>query len=490
MGYDNIHPKIVKHAAYEIGLPLSHIINCSLSHGTFPDQLKMARVIPIYKKGSPCDVCNYRPISILPILSKIVESIINKQLLNYLEKNDILLHSQYGFRKKHSTKLALSDLVSYIAENLDKGCITFGIFIDLRKAFDTLNHSILIQKLNHYGIRGLPLQWFKSYLSSRQQTVSVGNYCSSRKNITCGVPQGSILGPILFLLYVNDIVHSTRFFAFRLFADDTNLFKCINDSTVNLNEIDNEFQKVCDWCNANKLTINSDKTHYMIIKSSRKTVNIEGNLHVDGTSIECVESTSYLGVNIDQHVNWRSHIDKITKSIALLVGIISRIRHFVPRSTLLVIYNSLILPRITYCIEIWGNTYNTFLQPILKLQKRLVRFITFSSFRCHTAPLFKELNILDIYKLRKLHTCLFAFDLKNNHYAHDINNYFDVLPHNYPTRFASNYNFYIPRVDLTINKHSFKYAATMHWNSLPLSLKKETRRTVFKEHLVNHLFST
>jgi len=232
------------------------------------------------------EASNYRPISILPILSKIFETIVNKQLIHFLEKNHTLNDKQFGFRKKHSTGLALADLVSDIADKLDNGFITFGIFIDLRKAFDTINHDILFHKLWHYGIRGLPLNWFKDYLSNRHQSVYIDNVHSSFLKITCGVPQGSILGPLLFLIYINDIVNCTTKFDIRLFADDTNLFQFIKNNTVDLSLINNDFQRVCEWCSANKLTINIEKTKYMIIKTPQKSVNIEGALSMMGVNIE------------------------------------------------------------------------------------------------------------------------------------------------------------------------------------------------------------
>ena len=173
----------------------------------------------------------------------------------------------------------------------------------------------------------------------------------------CGVPQGSILGPLLFLVYINDIANSSNSFQFRLFADDTNLFKYIEGNDINLTQINSDFQKVCDWCRANKLTINVEKTNYMIIKTFRKHVNEEGNLDIDGYQIEGVSTASYLGVRLDKNINWKSHIQKVVKSIAPKVGMISRLRHYVPKSILLLLYNSLILPHIIYCIEIHSRLF-------------------------------------------------------------------------------------------------------------------------------------
>ncbi|XP_077994315.1 uncharacterized protein LOC144448040 [Glandiceps talaboti] len=354
VGYDNIHPRLVTHAAHIIARPLAHIINCSLSQGIVPNSLKIAKIMPIYKKGAADNVSNYRPISILPTFSKIIESLVNKQFINYLETKHILLDTQFGFRKKYNTKLALADLVSDISEQLDNGFITFGIFIDLKKAFDTINHDILIHKLEHYGIRGIPLHWFKNYLTNRQQYVTIDNVSSPYKHIQCGVPQGSILGPILFLIYINDIANSTNSFQFRLFADDTNLFKSIEGNEINLTHINVDFQKVCDWCGANKLTVNVEKTTYMVIKTPRKPVNIEGSFGIDGNELNNVSSTTYLGVSLDINFNWKSHIQKVVKSIAPKIGLISLLRHFIPKSILLLLYPAI---RFLYDVSGFQSTY-------------------------------------------------------------------------------------------------------------------------------------
>ena len=307
---------------------------------------------------------------------------------------------------------------------------------------------------------------------------------SPYSQIQCGVPQGSILGPVLFLVYINDIANSTKAFQFRLFADDTNLFKYLKSNSVDLMQIGSEFQKVCDWCKANKLTINIDKTNYMIIKTPHKHVTMAGNLNIDGHQLDCVSSTTYLGVTLDHNINWKLHIQKIVKTIAPKAGIIAQLRHYVPKHILLLLYNSLILPHISYCIEIWGNTFTTFLEPLLILQKKITRLITFSDFHAHTEPLFKQLGILDVHKLCKFHTCLFVFDLLNNHFAQDKDRYLLTIPHDYPTRFSVQDNFYIPKISLSQSKHHIKYAATNHWNSLPSHIKSINQRHKFKKELI------
>ena len=215
--------RMLKCASKVISKPLCKIINDSITSGVFPSRLKHAKVIPIYKNEDVTDPNNYRPISLLSVFNRIIEKLIYRQLKSFLEDRNMLYHSQYGFRERRSTEHALIDIVNQIQTNFDKGIYTCGIFIDLKKAFDTVDHSVLLQKLYHYGVRGIVNDWFCSYLSNRIQSTQIGPDISNKQPMFCGVPQGSVLGPLLFLLYVNDIYRSSAKLAFYLFADDTNL---------------------------------------------------------------------------------------------------------------------------------------------------------------------------------------------------------------------------------------------------------------------------
>ena len=228
-------------------------MNKSISTGIYPHLLKHAKVIPVYKMGDETHPCNYRPTSPLSVFNRLFEKLMYKRLRSYCEKNDIFFSSQYGFRDNCSTQHAILDILNKIQIKIDAKLFSCGIFIDLKKAFDTVDHSILLHKLNHYGVRGIINTWFSSYLSKRSQSTQIGSTVSNKEEIVCGVPERSVLGPLLFLIYVNDIYRCSKIFDFYLFADDTNLLysdKDLKDLETVVNE---ELIKVGDWLDANKL---------------------------------------------------------------------------------------------------------------------------------------------------------------------------------------------------------------------------------------------
>ena len=232
--------------------------------------MKIARVIPLFKSGDKSTFTNYRPISILPAFSKILERIVYNRILSYLNERNILSDSQFGFRKNHSTEYALSILYDRLSNAIDNNEYTAGIFLDLSKAFDTVNHQILLEKLNHYAIRGVAHSWISSYLSNRKQFVQYDSVCSAHSVISCGVPQGSILGPLLFLIYINDLCNVSKVLDFILFADDTNIFFSHRNEDYLQNTLNVELDNVTNWCQANRLSINIKKSKFMIFKPRQK----------------------------------------------------------------------------------------------------------------------------------------------------------------------------------------------------------------------------
>ena len=303
-GHDGISTKLLKSIKHEVSPAITIIMNQSINTGIFPDKLKFAKVIPIFKKGDKSLFENYRPISILPAVSKNFERVIFDQLYAYFVTNELFCNSQYGFKKKHSTERAALELIDKIILDRDKGKIPINIYLDLSKAFDTLDHSILLHKLNHYGINGAALQLLKCYLNNRKQYVQIGSSRSKYTPIELGVPQGSILGPLLFIIYINDITSSSDLFKFTMYADDTTLFTTLKstrmDDPRNL-LINDELSKISNWLLANKLSLNVKKTKFIVFRMPQKKIEIPV-LKIAGAEIECVDHFNLLGITIDSYL--------------------------------------------------------------------------------------------------------------------------------------------------------------------------------------------
>ena len=427
---------IIKQSIHLISEPLTHIINLSIYHGIVPDEMKIARVIPVFKSDDQSLFTNYRPVSVLPSFSKFLERIIYNRLVHYLQSFNILCDNQYGFRKDHSTSLAIIDLYDKISTAFDQGEFAIGLFLDLSKAFDTVDHAILFDKLEYYGIRGLALDWIKNYFSNRTQYVEFNGKSSVRSKISCGVPQGSILGPLFFLIYINDINNVSAALNLILFADDTSVFMSHKDLDYLAHTLNLELNKLSIWFKANKLSLNLKKTKYIVFRPSQRRINCNIVISIDDQHIDRAKETVFLGVILDENLNWKSQISHIATKVSKSIGIIYKCSFYLSKTPLRILYYSLIYPYFHYCNVVWASTYKTNLRRLVTLQKRAVRIINNSNFDAHTDPIFKELSILKFNDIHLLQLGQFMYSYKSSSLPLKFSDKFlqNSQFHNYNTR--------------------------------------------------------
>lgn len=476
--------KFLKIMTSEISEPLCMIFNESFSKGIFPDHMKLAMILPFYKGGSKLEVSNYRPVSVLPIISKILEKLMLQRLTSFMEKNKIIYEHQFGFQKNKSTTLAVVDLYTKIVDTLDKGNYACSVFLDFAKAFDTVNHKILVSKLENYGIRGTVKQWFESYLNNRKQTVKIGNTFSDEKQITCGVPQGSILGPILFLLYINDIKNSAKQIQFFLFADDTSTY-LTHKNIEELEKIYNkELKKVKNWLDANKLSLNVSKSNMILFKKNRTKTNQKLTIKIMDEEIKEKEYTKYLGILIDNKLTWKQHINHVNLKVTKGLAILYKLRNYVSEQILRMLYFSFIQPHIDYGLLIWGNATTTNLKPIKKKIEKAVRIISFKNKQSPTEPLFDKLRIFSFEKQRILNIAKFMWKVANNETPNTIASLFSKRHRVYGD---NNYKYYIPTINTDLMKRNIIYQGPVIWNTIPSEIKNKKNIFSFKNAFRKHM---
>lgn len=348
-----------------------------------------------------------------------------KKLNIFLEKHKLITEKQYGFRAKRSTALALIELIEKITFATEKKQHTVGVFIDLSKAFDTINHSLLLSKSYNYGIRGPAHQWLKSYLNNRQQFVQINGQRSDLKDIICGVPQGSVLGPLLFLLFINDLCEVSKVLHFLMFADDTNFFYSGNNLSEITENINSEMGKVKKWFDKNKLCLNWEKTKYMIFGNCKKNENVR--IAIEGNEIERVNEIKFLGVILNDKLNWKDHIVYIKSKVCKSIGVLYQVKDVLDCFSLHMLYNSLILPYFGYCTEVWGNTYSSNTRSLFLLQKKALRIINKTGYREHTNSLFVNSGLLKFKDLVDLKILIFMWKAKQRVLPMFLQNLFTLV---------------------------------------------------------------
>ena len=483
-GSYDIPIKMVKYLSNPLANILSDLINESFSSGVHPSLLKFAKVIPIYKAKSRLDVSNYRPISLLPIFNKIFEKLMHKRLTSSLEKHNVLFSHQFGFQKNKSTTQAILDLCNQLTMALDKKEISCCIFLDFAKAFDTVDHKILLDKLNHYGIRGSALNWFRSYLSSRTQKVCINGILSEPNFISHGVPQGSVLGPLLFLLYINDLPSCSNILKFHLFADDTSIFFSHTNAKDLESIVNQELKIVSTWLSANRLTLNVDKSNFLIISNKKKTSSAI-DIRIDDVSIKEKDYIKYLGVLIDNKLNWKQHAQYVNMKISKGIGILAKMRHFVQTDVLRQLYHVFFSPHIRYGLINWGSASKCATTKLSQCLKKVIRIMTFADYKAKSNPLFSKLGLLNFENLYKLEAAKFMYDISNNNLTSTICDLFQKTKarHSYKTRQATKNKFSFPLITTECRKKFITFDGVKIWNEIPLEIRSMSSKNLFKKYL-------
>lgn len=473
IGLDKISARLLRESAHVIAPSLRYIINLSFASGRFPQSWKNAKVVALFKQGDKKEKDNYRPISVLPTISKIIERAVHIQLYHYLEINKLLDINQFGFRHGRSTTLAVSQFTDEILGNMENGSISGIVYIDLKKAFDTVDHVIMLQKLKAFGVRSIHLAWFDSYLSSRRQSTVVGQAMSSVRKVSVGVPQGSILGPLLFAVYVSELSNCLKNTNVTLFADDT-AFYCSSKSPIELQRLLNEdLYRLAQWLAGHKLTLNISKSKFMLIGGSKKIKSFgQVSLNINDMVVDRVKSFKYLGIVIHENLCWADHVDYVCKKVRKRLGILRRIKHLLPKHTRELYVKTLVFPVLDYGDIIWGDKGNeTLMNRIQILQNFAAKLILDRPKYSSATEALIELNWNTLSERRRLHRLIFCY--KGLHGLIDWNfnfvSFADI--HNYNTRFKN--NLCKPHSYRTWGQYRFTVHCIDEWNNLPEHVRQQ-----------------
>ena len=453
-GMDQISANFIKFAASVIANHICAIINRSIAQSEFPKLWKTALVKPLFKKGGKHEhVASYRPISVLCILSKILEKHVHSHFYSYLCDKQLLHSCQSGFRPKHSTQTCLIKMTNKWLNEIDKGNVIGCVAVDMSKAFDSLSHATLLSKLSLYGCNATTVKWFESYLCDRVQHVSIGNQVSEGKTVRYGVPQGSVLGPLLFCLYINDLPLVINNCDIDMYADDVTLYTAKQSVSSLENCFNIDLPCLVKWCTANHLLINAGKTQTTIICSSQKQRHLEQqqmHLKMQNVCLGNKDTLEILGLNIDNHLSWREHIDCICAKIASKLGLMYRLRPYVNEHMLRIFYNSYILPHIDGCLNIYGQASNVHLKKIQTLQNRAARLVLQADWYSHGQDLLNELQWMNVKQRTYYNMGVLMFKIFNN-LVPDYLHVFSKQTHHYGLRSHDQYALYLNQEQICVS---------------------------------------
>lgn len=474
-GFDSIRAETLKEIADEIAKPLEYIINKCFSTGDFPDSLKIGLIKPLYKGGEKNVLINYRPISVISNVAKIFEKIIKIRFTNFFKKYEIISENQFGFQQNKSTEDAIATLTRYIYKALDEKTPSLCIFVDLAKAFDTVCHKRLLYKLEKYGIRGIVLKLIRNYLSDRIQYVKIDDVISEPKTIQYGVPQGTVLGPILFTLYINSLLgmnnHNCKILSF---ADDTAIFFKGNTWEQLKKSAEKGFTTIKKWFDYNLLTVNFNKTFYMPFTSYSNNLPLFGPLIINSNLlIPESKSIKYLGIVFDRHLRWDQQINNVVTKIRGLLPKIKYLKPYLNINQLKILYYALVQSQLSYGIIGWGGVCNCYLEKLTVVQKWVLRIIYNKDYNYASDDLYKETEIFDLRQLYCSNMLTYNFKNKNN---------ITPIEHQYETRNKEN-KCINPRCKKTIGQKSYTYFTSRIYNTLPNELKNINTLHLFKKKI-------
>lgn len=488
-GIDKISVKFIKRYKNQLSETIAKLINNVFETGIFPSCFKAALVTPIFKKGSKFNLENYRPISVICTISKIIEIIMYLRLLNFLNNNKVINENQFGFIEKSSTAAAVIQLLNKVRKGLDQKKIVAAVSVDLKKAFDTVNHDILVKKLFHAGIQNpVHINLFKSYLHERFQKVKINGVTSNNLIINSGVPQGSVLGPLLFNFYVNDLFKLDLKGTISLYADDMIILYEV-DNLLTLHELmEHDLKLLNEWLEANLMSINVDKTNYIVFNAKNKLLNLETfTLQLNNSVINRVNCTKYLGLLIDEKLSWSDHIVQIKNKLNRSIFALRKLCNVLPTKAKWAFFYSHILSHVSYLNPIWNSASQNHISSIKTCVNRAIKIIRKLPVLHHTDDLYSE-RLLPFNLYNKYNSILLMFKIQNNLIKHNFSIIYTSDVHSHNTRNNSRNNIYINSTNTTVASNDVLNISSNLFNLLPIELKNETRISIFKTKLKKFLY--